>query len=575
MLQANFTYHLLQLLLDRLKAEGQTFGVDVHLRLHELLQQLPDDYPPQRLKTLLAPVLAKSRESQQDFYDLFDEVYKEVSDLQNWQAPTETVVSSEEKDEKRWRWLVILLGAALFIGLLTVWKLTRQVIVDDRWQFQQTVALYDSTAVFVMGDTLLEQANQVVFQANGRSDSLNSSLVRYTLNDSLRLVLFTLDTVGTDSITLLLSNPAGDTLHWTVKSVLRPRPKVAVRKGRMFSPIESLPYPHDIFSLAVASPTPAEALIKQYLPWIKAGLLLLATALLLAILVWRERRRRKLVAEIEQGNQPPYIWDIKFAEPAEIDFGDDMGLLLNQLRQRTDAESSELDVPATIGATVKGGGMIDFRYRQRTRPPEYLLLIDEQSRRNHRARLFDELYERFQAEEILISRYFYHGDLRLCFNEEHPHGISLAELSGKHPDTRLLILGSGEGLLNPLNGRLAKWSELLTRWSERAMLNPLPSSEWGRREQQLHQLLPVLPASLRSLSFLIDQLDAGEEGEIDKWQQATRHQALPSLRLGAEGLLSSLKKHFSPPLLHWLAACAVYPRLQFELTCQLGKLLYP
>ena len=602
MSQANFTYHLLQLLLDRLETEGHTYGVDTHLRLHELLKQLPGDYPPERLKTLLAPILTNSRESQQGFYDLFREVYKEVNDLQAWQPPTEPIQSTAKKEEKRWRWLVILLGTAFLLGLLALWKVSRQVEKENRQQFQQTVALYDSTSVFVRGDTLLEQANQVVFQANGRWDNFATALANYRIEsgqrqvlnpidtrngrqirmpiDSIKLVITPLDTVGVDSVHIIISNAAGDTLHWTVKSILGSRQNVKVTpdiatQQALFPPIDSLPYFHDIFSLAAEQPTPTEVLLKQYLPWIKTGLLLLATALLLTLLVWRERRRRKLVAEIEQGNQPPYIWDIKFAEPAVIDFGDDLGLLLHQLRQRTDAESSDLDVPATIDATVKGGGMIEFRYRQRTRPPEYLLLIDEQSHRNHRARLFDALYERFKAEEILISRYFYHGDLRLCFNEEHPYGISLPELSGKHPDTRLLIVGSGQGLLSPLNGRLAKWSELLTRWSERVLLSPVSSSEWGRREEQLHQLLPVLPANLVSLGFLIDQMDAGEEGEIDKWQQATRHRALPPLRLNEDGLLSSLKAHFSPDLLHWLAACAVYPRLQFELTCQLGKLISP
>jgi len=290
--------------------------------------------------------------------------------------------------------------------------------------------------------------------------------------------------------------------------------------------------------------------------------------------VWRDRRRRKLVAELEQRTQPPYVWDIRFEQPAEIDFGDTMGLLLNQMRQRTDAEGRELDIAATVRATVQGGGMVDFRYRQHTRPPEYLLLIDEQSRHNHRARLFDQLYARFLAEEVIISRYFYHGDPRLCFNEEHPHGIRLQDLATRHPDTRLLVLGNGQGLISPVNGQLARWGNLLTHWGDRALLSPVPLAEWGHRESQLAELLPVLPASLASLSFLIEQLDAGEEGELDRWPQALGiAHTPPPIQLAEGGLLATLQPHYEPPLLHWIAACAVYPHLQFELTCQLGQLL--
>ncbi|MEM9929048.1 MAG: hypothetical protein AAF840_04480, partial [Bacteroidota bacterium] len=571
------TYQLVRLLLDRLEGDGQTFGVDTHLRLSELLRRLPTDYPPVRLKTILAPILAKNKEEQQTFYDHFEECWQQVQALQ-----AKSVTPSEDdpaaQEERRWRLLAIVLGLFLLLGTGWLARQCERVESDDH--HIQTVGLYDLQPAYVRGDTLLAEANQASFLGNPQSDSLITQHVRYRLADSLRVILIPLDTVGSDSIDLMVYNAAGDSLRWTLRSVLSTRPAPPLpppitAQQPLFQPIDSLPYPHDIFSLAYVPPTRAQQVLYDYWPWIIGGLFVLATALLLAILVWRERRRRKLVAELEQRTQPPYIWDIKFAQPAEIHFGERFGLLLNQMRQRTTAESRELDVSATIDATVEGAGIVDFRYRQRTRPPEYLLLIDEQSRHNHRARLFDELYRRFLAEEVIISRYFYHGDVRLCFNEEHPHGIPLQDLAGKYPDTRLLLLGSGQSLISPLNGRLARWSELLTRWEERALLSPVPTQEWDRREEQLGQLLPVLPANLRSLSFLIDQLDAGEEGELDRWRQATQHQPQPQLALTATGLLDTLKTHYEPELLHWIAACAVYPRLQFELTCQLGQLLSP
>ena len=111
-------HQLVPLLLNRLTAEGHTFGVDVHLRLHHLLQQLPADTPPERLQYLLAPLLAKSPEAQKAFYGIFAEVLREALSLH--EAPTATEADApdtpEAQSERRWRSWSIALAAALLLG---------------------------------------------------------------------------------------------------------------------------------------------------------------------------------------------------------------------------------------------------------------------------------------------------------------------------------------------------------------------------------------------------------------------------------------------------------------------------
>ncbi len=569
------TYQLLAALLRRLEAGGYQLGVDQHLRLQELIRRRPPEDPPERLKTVLAPLLTSSREEQQAFYDLFDETLAAVQALQQ---ADDTPPATEEWAQGNRRWGTVALGlASILLLLLAGWWWLRQKAELARDHHYQSLTLYAGESRIIRGDTLLPGGQQAVFVATGRSDSLRTEGVFYELLDSLHLRLTPLDTIGQDSVVLMVYNTRGDSLRWEIHPVLATRDPgvtlIPVDTSRQLFQSRDLPFPeHDVLSLAIPEPTSWDRLIADWLPQLKVLALLLFAALLWAILRWRAFRRRKLVAELEQRNLPPYLWDIRFTEAVQIELGPEFSVLLNRLRRRTGAKGRSLDIPRTVDATIAQGGMADFRYRQQTRPPEYLLLIDRQSARNHQAQLFDLLYRAFLEEEVLISRYFYRGDPRLCFNEEHPDGIQLQDLAQHHPATRLLVVGSGYGLLSPLSGRTARWSRLLEHWPQRSLLTPLPTSRWGRRERQLGELLHVLPASPQSLDFLVDQLDAGQDADFNSWREKLTDTHAEPIALSG-GLLESLRRYFDEHQLQWIAACAVYPKLHFELSCQLGQLL--
>jgi hypothetical protein len=69
-----------------------------------------------------------------------------------------------------------------------------------------------------------------------------------------------------------------------------------------------------------------------------------------------------------------------------------------RLRQTTD--ELVLDLPATLRATIDRGGYPALRYRYRTRPSEYLFIVDEQMPGHHLARLFRHLAEKRCADRM-------------------------------------------------------------------------------------------------------------------------------------------------------------------------------
>ena len=298
------------------------------------------------------------------------------------------------------------------------------------------------------------------------------------------------------------------------------------------------------------------------------------TILLGCFIAWRAIRRKKLVAQRDKSAKPPYVWNIRIPSLAPPDPGENFGRTLQALRRRIGGETRLMDLPATVRATIRKGGMAAFQFRQQTQPPEYLLLVDRQNAQDHRARLYDDLYHLLRQNEVLVERFFFDGDIRLCVNEIYPEGLSPDELLFRFPAHRLLIIGTGRLLFSATTGRLAKWTEQFAKWKDRALLSPLPAEDWGRRERALGDLFRFAPASIPGLHRLTEAFEADEE------LRAPQFDKLAALAFGAPvlledgDLLQTLEKHFPDEQTRtWLAACAIWPELHYDLTLWLGQWL--
>lgn len=284
--------------------------------------------------------------------------------------------------------------------------------------------------------------------------------------------------------------------------------------------------------------------------------------------------RPPLVVELDECTEPPFSWNIvPDSEGIPLEAGPQFGRTLLQLRRRESAEHLLPDLPASIRATIAGGGVPTFRYRNPSRPTEYLLLVERYAMDDHRAGLFDHFYHTLHRNEIIIERFFYQGDLRLCRNERYPAGLSLQQLRYRYPDARLVVMGAGYRFLSPKTGDLADWTRPIFGWRRRVLLSPVSRHDWGARERALQRLFHLLPASLQSLHYLSDAADEALHGGYDALPEYVRRIAEQEPVNIGEPLLRSLRHHFDPGAMCWIAACAVYPALHFELTLRLGRLV--
>ena len=232
--------------------------------------------------------------------------------------------------------------------------------------------------------------------------------------------------------------------------------------------------------LEVVPPTPKEdeqkpSFYQRYGSAIRSALLI-APVVFFLFYEWYRYNRRRLALQRQRGKKPPYVWPIRVeaAAPRFYD-SEDFYTAARLMRRRQVGEFHRLDVNATIAATIESLGYPRFRYRPDSKPPEYLVLINRASFRDHQAQLFGELSRALEQEGLFIARYIYDGDPRICCNET-GDCFHLVELRDKYPGDRLLIFGDGGRIINPVTGKLESWTAALLEWQDRAVLTPEAAS---------------------------------------------------------------------------------------------------
>ncbi len=506
-------YDITAELLSALQRERYDLGVGEHLQIQTLLQKLPDTINAEDLKHALIPLIAKTKVEQERLYGLFDEIVKNIADKNVDGVNISNLVGFEN-----------LRG----LETKTFWQTFVAIIKQYRWIIIAFLAVLLAVFCFFAW--------------------------KYT-HPELRKD-------RTDNIRIGRS---------TAPQTEVPKPQPPKQESP-FVENKPYPFPNHLEDYSYKPPSKAQEWLQNNWKWARILLAFALCGLLFALWRYRALKNRKLVAEQNQNEKPPYFWNIELTDIDKNIFdANTIEHISTLLRHRSEADKFRMDIPKTIDATVTKGGSPTFIYKTETSPTDYLLLIDRQSVRNHRARLFDALYEAFKAQEVEVARFFFDSDVRVCFNEMYPNGISISEIQLKYYNSRLVIIGTGVQLLSPLSGKLAKWTEIFEQWRIRALLTPKPLKLWGYDEKQLATLFITLPATLDSLSFWIDELDAGADSRFDTWRTKVNDAPNAPIEPDAADPIPILQMYFEKDVIEWIAACAIYPSLHFDLTLWFGQ----
>ena len=380
-----------------------------------------------------------------------------------------------------------------------------------------------------------------------------------------KLVFKPLKDNGIDSLKFSFESLSGDTLesHYVVE--IKCDSSSAINDDISFPISYYQDYPHTDRTLArlVREGHKTHTFIDAHKHWIIALVgLLLSLIFIYLILVFR----KKEIAKVKSCH--PYFWKIKIDRKEDISLPQEIEQQIHHLRKNINTGRRDLNVDLTIKNMIAKAGFVDFQYSDKTMRSSYLFLINKESQSDHKAQFWDEIVSSLQAKDVNVITFYYNEDVRVCYNDQFENGLSLTELYNNYSKSNLVLIGSGKIFLNPTSNKLYPWTSSFEHWSTRYLLVWKNYYEWDIREKELTKLFTLLPAKLSSIPYLKNNsndtyvnnyVPVFSEHLIDYFEQFK---------------FEDLKIQFDSVQLDWIAACSLYNGLHFDLTNELGKVVY-
>ncbi|TND08868.1 MAG: hypothetical protein FD123_1722 [Bacteroidetes bacterium] len=286
------------------------------------------------------------------------------------------------------------------------------------------------------------------------------------------------------------------------------------------------------------------------------------------VLLYR-RKRQRLIKDRQDNRDPLSYWPIRTEERIHVQLPHEFFQAANSLRRRLHFSSPQLDMESTVLATIIAGGRPSPRFRQRSRPAEYLVLLPDDSAYSMFTQYCEFVFGMLGKTDIVLHRYFYSGPPELFYANKGEKPVTAQTLLYHHGNARLLLV------MHPVQAEISAENICMQfrHWDDRALLFSTPAQRGTPQDNMLREDFLVFPASVQSLAALVDQWEQGLEQENE-----TPEPPQPFISRFFE-LKKQLHDYFaacntgsSPDdLLQWLAACCLYPELHWDLVLFTGK----
>lgn len=260
------------------------------------------------------------------------------------------------------------------------------------------------------------------------------------------------------------------------------------------------------------------------------------------------------------------------------------------LQRREPRPTRQLDIRATIRATVRAGsGAIVPRLGATRSAPDYLVLIERRSLSDLEADRAAALIAPLRTGAIGVDLYFFNSDPSRAYSERGGSAVTIEELMARYPHHRLILMASGEQMLDLYSDRARGGYAKLGHWRRRGLLTPIPRREWAREESLIAAQFgaPMARSTSSGMVVLAHQLLA--EGGLGAQLLGGGDEGAPPLPPGlaellenpprnpesappdyVDELMAELRWYPDGPGFEWLCALAVYPAATFDLALYLG-----
>jgi hypothetical protein len=226
-----------------------------------------------------------------------------------------------------------------------------------------------------------------------------------------------------------------------------------------------------------------------------------------------QRRARRRWSEEADALPGPHGYDLDLgdlAPPFSAAVLDDVATLLG--RHSTDPpRSGELDVNRTLERTIRAGLAPFPAFRSRASQHPLVVLEDVGAEMRPWRRTVRAFLNGLEARGVALDRWRFDGDAGRIFRSPGDPVFSLKQLFRLRPESPLLVISTGEGLLEGPEASPAAWIDTLSGWRSRAWLQPVTDPSYWRpalRAVPLH-VWPMTPEGLLTTARQLAHGDLG------------------------------------------------------------------
>ncbi|MBO0932531.1 hypothetical protein [Fibrella aquatilis] len=273
-------------------------------------------------------------------------------------------------------------------------------------------------------------------------------------------------------------------------------------------------------------------------------------------------------------NQPPYELPLPNREAELVQPTSAFNTVVQTLRQRSEDESTTLNIRRTLSATLRSGGLPDLVFSHRLREEEFVFLIDGSRSRSLQRHLFEYYFHALCREGVHAERFFYRVPFGLVYNDRFPDGLRLDQLATRYANSTLLLWGDGYPLLfDDSDVLLPTYLPDLRRFDRRAILTPVPFADLTYRERALQSEFVLLPADLPGQLRLMQAL---RDNRPDQTTYLETCRGMYSTEDVSFRRVSEVKTYLADDdLFQWLCATAVYGKVRWEVVIEMGNAVLP
>lgn len=306
---------------------------------------------------------------------------------------------------------------------------------------------------------------------------------------------------------------------------------------------------------------------------VKAGVwtIVAGCGLWIVFLIYRRNRNRLLQRRHDNRDSLAY-WPVKSDEPLHVQMPAVFFQAANDMRRRINYTSPQLDIAASVKATIYNGGRFVPQFRQRSRPAEYLVLLPVDHPNNMFIAYQDYLFGLFGKTDIILHRYYYskNPDTFQAAPKEKP--VNIAGLLYHHGNARLIVVMDAATVTTPS----ALLAEQFSQWQEKSVLLIQPDYARAWAEHFTASGFFVAESGLESLSRLIAYWEEEQTADAaDSINYGTPFNVLnPDIKQELLNWFAQTAPGCDPlKMLQWFTACLLLPELHWDILLATGKIL--